>query len=56
MKNFVCDSCGREIRRWDGVAVLRDEQDTWFSVTHAGGCTLSMLDHLAAGHDLRLAT
>lgn len=47
-----CDTCGRPIKEWHRIAVLRIAGREMFTLTHAGTCTLEMLDHLAVAHGL----
>lgn len=47
-----CDLCGRPIGDRHSIAVLRIAGCERFTVTHAGRCTLEMLDHLAVAHGL----
>lgn len=56
VKDLRCDACGRPIREVESIAVLRVEDGDWFSVTHAGDCTLRMLTHLAVAHGMRVAS
>lgn len=51
-----CDACGRSISDVQTIAVLRSEDGTWWTVTHAGDCTLRMLAHLAAAHGMTVAS